>query len=125
MMNDHKVKLIKIKVLIAQGDNELRSAKNEISSGNFGKVRVLSRRASGFYLSALDEMYPELKIGSNFITQLRKFGSLNNLDEKVKQACNQLSARVHDYEINAGTAIKNAEIIIDFVQAKLQNENKN
>lgn len=124
-MSDNKEKLIKVKVLSAQGDNELKRARDEISSGNFGKVRVLSRRASGFYLTALNEMFPELKIGSNFITQIRRFSLLKDLNETVKKACEDLSVRVSEKEIDAMDSITAAELIIKCVRKNLGIENKN
>ncbi len=124
-MTDNKNKLIKVNVLIAQGDNELKRARDEISSGNFGKVRVLARRAAGFYLTALNEMFPELRLGSNFIAQIRKISLLKDLGETVKKACDDLSVRISEKEIDASASITNAAIIMNYVCEKLKLENKN
>ncbi len=125
-MSNYKEKLIKINVLTSQGNRELERAKAEIPSGNFGKVRVLSRRAAGFYLTALSEKFPELEIGSNFITQIHRFSQLKDLDKTVKKACGNLSVKVSENEIDASASISAAEIIINCVLKKLGvSENKN
>lgn len=70
-------------------------------------------------------MFPELRLGSNFIAQIRKISLLKDLGETVKKACDDLSVRISEKEIDASASITNAAIIMNYVREELKLENKN
>jgi len=114
-----KPDLNKVKVLTAQGDRELEGIKEELQTGNEGKVRTLARRAAGFYLSAYNELTGCGLFGLSFINNLRILSREESFPEEIRNSAYTLIQKITQTEITAEQAYSDAMNIINYIRKYL------
>lgn len=110
----------KAKVLTAQGDRDIQIAQSSLEEGNEGKTRTASRRAAGFYISALNLLDDSYDYGDNFIANLRNLFYNNEAPSEVREAAMNLLERLSNKELSGKAAVDYAKIIIDFCGNKIK-----
>ena len=108
----------KIKILFAQGKKEMESAVRILVEGNEGKVRTLCRRAAGFYLQGLLEVFPKTNYGNSFMNNLRALENDLQNPESVRFSAGKLIVHTNKLQINGKEAVEYASIIIDYCKEK-------
>ena len=108
----------KMKILFAQGEKEMESAMRTLTEGNEGKVRTLCRRAAGFYLQGLLEVFPKSNYGNSFMNNLRALENDSENSESVRFSAGKLIVHTNKLQINGKEAVEYASIIIDYCKEK-------
>jgi len=114
-MND---KINKMKVMFAQGERELASVEPHLSEGNHGKVRTICRRAAGFYLGGLLEVFPKKNYGMSFMNNLRGLQNDADVPDSVRQNAEKLITHTNNFQLNGKEAVECAIIIIEYCKEK-------
>lgn len=108
----------KMKILFAQGEKEMESAMRTLTEGNEGKVRTICRRAAGFYLQGLLEVFPKSNYGSSFMNNLRALENDSGNPESVRYSAGKLITHTNKIQINGKEAVECANAIINYCKEK-------
>lgn len=110
--------IMKAKVLMAQGDRDLSIAEDSLKIGNEGKARTASRRAAGFYISALN-LLDEYDYGNHFIANLRNMFYNTNVPANVRDAAMNLLERLSNKELSGLDAVNYSKIIMEYCKTRI------
>jgi len=111
-------KLNKVRVLMAQGENELSRVKESLGIGFHGKVRTICRRAAGFYIGSILELFPKENYGKSFMTNLRGLQKDTEVPFEIRTCAEKLIRHTTKIQIKETEAIECAEMIIAYCKEK-------
>ncbi len=92
---------------------ELSTAREAMNTGNHGKARTCARRAVGVAATELQRLDPELRLGADFMTQVRSISQDDSFSEQVRRAAERLQSKISQDFTSASTdPIGDAELVL-------------
>jgi hypothetical protein len=104
----------KTTILFAQGEKEFLNAKKNINNFYDGKIRTIARRAAGFYLEGYLNFTNRLNYGKSFINHLKAIEKDEAIPLIIREAANNLIAKVGKNELSGIESLQFSEKIINY-----------